>query len=223
MIKFKFHSVMRRLRTIGLAIFALSLGMSLSVFSSSNKSQNQGKFFTKQQSSPMRPVPLEVIQINTPQKRLQIDEGFLGSDDWFKNLELKIKNVFNEDIVFVVLDLNFPDTRTTGNIMSSSYNLGSKPDRETIEKKQEVTFLKPGEETTFTLSEAAYEDLIKFLQKRQPLSTIHKMEINFKFVHFKNGLAWDTGQYLKPSPDNPKLYIPVDDPKPPNGINIPKN
>jgi hypothetical protein len=134
MITFKFRSVMRTFRTIGLAIFALSLGMGLSVFSSS-KSQEQGKFFTKQQASPMRPVPLEVSQINTPQKRVRIDEGFLGSEDWFKNAELKIKNVSGEDIVYVELNLNFPDTRSTGNMVSVVFNLGSKPDKETIEKK----------------------------------------------------------------------------------------
>lgn len=222
MIKFKFRSVvMRYVSTIGLAIFALSLGMSLSVISSST-SQNQGKFFTKHDPS-LYTSPLEVVQINTPKGKAQFHVGFLGSDDWFKNLELKFKNVSKEDIVFVVLDLSFPDTLATGNIMSSRYNLGTRPDRETIEKKQEVTFLKPGEETTFTLNEVDYEDLIKFLQKRQPLSTIHKMAINFKFVHFKNGLAWDTGQYLKPSPDNPKRYDPIDNPKPLNGKNPSKN
>jgi hypothetical protein len=221
MINLKPRSALSVMYTVGLGIFALSLGMGLSVFSSST-SQNQGKFFIKDDPS-LYTRPLEVIQINTAKGKAQFHEGFLGSDDWFKNLELKIKNVFGEDIVFLVIELSFPDTLATGNKMVSRYNLGIRPDRETIEKKQEVTFLKPGEETTFTLKEADYEDLIKFLQKRQPLSTIHTMEINFKFVHFKNGLAWDTGQYLKPSPGNPNRYDPIDNPKPPNGKNLSKN
>jgi hypothetical protein len=48
------------------------------------------------------------------------------------------------------------------------------------------------------------------------------MEINFQFVHFKEGLAWSAGQYYKQSPDNPKRYILVENPKLPNASNQPK-
>jgi hypothetical protein len=218
MAKFSSHSPLLMLRSVGLGIFALSLGMGLSVLTHS-KSQTQGKFFTKQESNAFYKVPLEATQITSPKGRLQFNEGFLGSDDWFKYTEFKIKNVSNEDIVYVELNLNFPDAQK----LSFVFNLGNLPSKETIEKKQETTFLKPGEETTFKIDDAVYERLTKALQKRQPLSTIHKMEINFKFVHFKNGYAWNSGgEYLKQNPNNPRHYVPVEAPKPPDNKNISK-
>ncbi len=201
---------------VGASIFALSLGVNLSVLSSS-KSQNQGKFFIRQKES-ILPMPLQVLEIHTPQGKRQFSEGFLGSDDWFKNTEFKIKNVSDDDIVFVMFYLGFPDTEATGNMLAVGFNFGKKLDTETTEKQQVITFLKPEQETIFKIDEAIYERVINSLQKRQPISTIHKLEINFRFVQFKNGVVWSGGQYFKPNPDNPRRYDPIGYIKPPNSI-----
>lgn len=219
MAKLKSRSVLSKLGSVGLGIFAISLGMGLSVVSHSN-SQNQGKFFSKQEPNRFFTIPLEATQIISNKGRVQFNEGFLASDDWFKNAEFKIKNVSDEDIVYVELNLNFPDTKTTGNMLSFVFNLGSLPSKETIDKKQETTILKPGEETSFKIDDSVYGHLTKNLQKRQSLSTIHKLEINFGFVHFKNGIAWrSSGQYLKQNPNNPREYVPIEAPKPSNSTN----
>jgi hypothetical protein len=201
---------------VGAAILALSLGGNISVLSFS-KSQNHGKFFISQKES-ILPMPLQVLEICTPQGKRQYSEDFLGSDDWFKNTEFKIKNVSDEDIVFVMFYLGFPDTEATGNMLAVGFNLGKKLDAEITEKQQVITFLKPEQEIIFKIDEAVYERVINSLQKRQPISTIHKLEINFRFVQFKNEVVWSAGQYFKPNPDNPRRYDPIGYMKRPNSI-----
>jgi hypothetical protein len=94
--------------------------------------------------------PLKIINIKSAGKSLSLGEKFSGGDDWLKAAQLTLKNVSTKDIVFIEIDFEFPDTKSSGNEMSFPFRLGSRPG--TINSNPPVV-LKGDAEITLNLDE----------------------------------------------------------------------
>jgi hypothetical protein len=60
-----------------------------------------------------------------------------------------------------------------------------------------------------------YGSLKKFLEIKQPISSIRKMMIRVYLVFFEDGTKWDLGNYYTPDQDRPTGFRMID---PPPGI-----
>jgi hypothetical protein len=163
--------------------------------------QERSRRFDKSESYSNEPLQITDIKLGT--KRVRLGEDFGGTDDWLKTAELTLKNVSGKDIVFVEVDLNFPETKSSGNEMSFPIRLGTRPgpaDSPTI-------VLPHNHEATLALDEKHYQRLVQFIEHRHPISFVGRVVVNVGFVIFADGTAWSGGSFFRRDPNNPNRYI----------------
>ncbi len=71
--------------------------------------------------------PLQIVDIKAANKTIRLGESFNSNNDWLKGLNLKVKNTSEKDIIYVEIDLNFPETQSSGYEMSFPLKLGHRP------------------------------------------------------------------------------------------------
>jgi hypothetical protein len=149
--------------------------------------------------------PLRIVEVIAGNKSVKLGEKFHGDDDWIKNASIRVKNVSDKPIIYIEIDFNFPETKTSGNEMSYRLKLGHRPG---AHDKNQPLQLKNGDETVLTLDGERYDQLVKFLEKRHPISGIRKATIRIGFVIFADGTGWSGGLFHRRDPNNPNRYIP---------------
>src|SRR5882762_5273698 len=87
--------------------------------------QQPKKSIEKRDSYPNE--PLKITAIKAANKSVDLGEQFRGDDDWLKAAQFTVRNISEKDIVFIEIDLNFPETKSSGNEMSFPIRLGSRP------------------------------------------------------------------------------------------------
>ena len=194
-------------RTIGLGIFAVFLGMCVAGAGSTwykKISQSKKKI---EQFKGTHSEPVELIEIrNKDDKPLALSKQFAGEDEWLKGLEFKVKNVFTKDIIYIELYLDFPETRTTGNMMSYPLHFGKLPLTNEIE---DVPVLKPDEETKVKVDEQIYSRLSQFLGMRHSVASLTLLRVGIGLVVFSDHTGWQAGNYYVQDPANPRHFINV--------------
>ena len=134
-------------------------------------------------------------------------EGFDSDPEWVKDLSFNLKNSSDKSIVYLKVNINFPETRSTGNLMSYGINFGARPGLQS--KFNTPLSLKPGETLEIALDKEK-EKLYKFLSGRQPIESIKKVELEIGYIIFEDKTAWTAGTFLRQDPANPSRYNPVD-------------
>src|SRR3977135_4180462 len=86
--------------------------------------QDPGKGIEKLESYPNEPI--KITSIKAANRSVRLGEQFAAADDWLKTAELTVKNTSGKDIVFVEIELNFPETKSSGDEMSFPLCLGSR-------------------------------------------------------------------------------------------------
>ena len=149
---------------------------------------------------------VRISKIKTGEIERQLKEEFEESDDWPKRLSIEIESVATKPIVYIELNLNFPETRATGNLMSFPIRLGVRPDLN-IPRDNKPLRLMPAEKTTILIADQ-YDNLAQFVERRNPVRSINKIQLEVGFIIFEDGTAW-AGEFLKPDPSKPGRYIPA--------------
>jgi hypothetical protein len=152
-----------------------------------------------------RNEPLKITSMKAANRKVRFGEKITGEDDWLKSAELTIKNVSGKDIVFVEVDLNFPETKTSGDEMSFPLRFGSPPGLPT---GSPAMILRIDDEATLGLQGKRYEELVRFVEHRHSISTIGKVVVDVQLVIFADGTAWSRGTFRRRDPNNPNSYIP---------------
>jgi hypothetical protein len=147
--------------------------------------------------------------LKVAQRDLKLDEDFDAESEWVKNLSFKLENTSDKRIVFLRVNVNFPETRLTGDLMSYPINFGRRPGSK-IKTKNPPMLLKPGETLEISLEEEK-DRIYKFVNERQPIETIQKVELEIGFIIFEDKTAWSAGTFKQQDPDNPDRYIPIKD------------
>jgi len=179
--------------------------------------QNQERVF--ETATSFRSGPIELLRINRniesidKGKAIKIGEKFNGGEDWLRGTTFKLKNHANRQIIYLDLEINFPETTSSGDEMSFSIVLGRRPNAKNQTK--EPLLLDPGEEMSVTVDDLTYEKLERFLQPRHNTSSLSRARLNIGFVIFNDGIAWGAGNYYRQNPNNPNHYINIGE-KPPN-------
>jgi len=157
--------------------------------------------------------PVEIIMPQIKGIAVKLGEAFEEETDWLKQVTFKVKNKSDKPITFFHVDLDFPETKATGNIMMHQLLIGQHPDaRSTL--KNPPLFLKPNESIEISL-EAEYSAIKRLIELRQtPVENISKLVIRLGDVTFADGTVYSGGNIFKrnPDPNSPRKWVQVDVP-----------
>lgn len=193
---------------LGLVMIAVFLGwlISFSVRSSGINVYAQSEKKTIKLADTIKPQ-LKFTEIKVGQQNQKFDESFNADPDWVKNLSFKLESISNKPIVFLQVNVNFPETRSSGNLMSYGLTFGQRPGIK-LNQQNNVMLLKAGETLEVNLDKEK-DKIYKFVNERQPIESIQKVELEIGFIIFEDKTAWTAGGFLRQDPDNPRKYNPI--------------
>jgi len=166
--------------------------------------QGQIKTLEKHENYPNE--PLNFVEIKAANKSVRLGEGFSAGENWLQNASFRVKNVSNKEIVYIEIDINFPETKSSGNEMSYRLKFGHRP---AAHDSNRALSFKSDSEMILGLTAENYDRLVKFVEERQQFSTLSNATIRIGFVIFADGTAWGGGLFHRQDPNNPNRYIPV--------------
>jgi len=170
-------------------------------------------------NEPLEFSDLRVHNVETPSGKPFIASALphLGKgqpEDWLDALHYTLKNTTDKRMTFILTELQFPETMSTGPLMV--YNrLGIgippfKPMPPEYESNKPLS-LDPGDTVTFQLSPAQLEAIKGFIGLRNfRLADLSKATIKITYVIFDDGTKWDMGHYFRPNPSAPHVWERID-------------
>jgi hypothetical protein len=200
------HKILHAFRSLSLQIaaFALTFGYLLWCLSIGSVTAVQnGKVFKQRDVNAKDPV--KIVSLAAANKPLKLDESFDGGDDWLRGTQLRLRNVANKEIIYLELQFNFPETKSSGNEMSYRAELGNMPGARITNAP---LVFKPGEEISFSFRDEEYQNLVKFVGTRTKIANLNKADLKIGFVVFADSTAWGTGLWFKPNPNRKGSWIP---------------
>lgn len=168
-------------------------------------SQTEEKLLEKDPASVKDPA--NITNIKATKKSVEFGKKFDGDKDWLKGLELRLKNVSDKEIVYLRVDLNFPETKYTGGEMSFRMDFGRKPGW--TNTPQTTISIAPGETVDLILDEQRYENLTRFVNNGHHIASINKAHVRVGFIAFADGTAWSAGVFYRQDPNNPRQWNPI--------------
>lgn len=187
------------------SIIGCLLGLGINASITSVNAQDDKKIV---QLAYSRDPQLKISEIKLGQQPVKFGELFDTDLDWIKNLAFKLENISDKPIVFLQVNVNFPETRSNGNLMSYGLTFGQRPDSK-FSTDKEPMLLKPGETLEISLDKEK-DRIYKFVNERQPIETIHNVELEIGFIIFEDKTAWTAGTFLHQDSDNPDKYNPIE-------------
>jgi len=150
----------------------------------------------------------EVVQfseIKVSQKSVEFGKTFDDDDDeWAGKIFLKAKNISEKPIVYLAVNINFPETRATGSMMSFPVMLGQLPGSKFRQFHDPIS-LPPGESLEIPVRQN-YAQMKSFVEERMPFRNIGKVELEIGFVVFADKTAWAAGGFKRQNANNPDRY-----------------
>ena len=163
------------------------------------------KIFRQRDFNAMDPV--KFVNLSAANKPVSLGEKFNGGPDWLRSTQIRLKNVSSKDIVYIGLEFNFPETKSSGLEMSYRAQLGNMPE---LPVAFTPLSLKPQEEALFSFSDEEYQGLVNFIAHRNLIvSRLNETDLKIGFVVFSDSTAWGTGIWFKPNPDKRNSWIPI--------------
>ena len=203
----KYSSILRLTWSIAyviLAIFVIRGSIDTSRFWAAHASTQDPRKSIEEAFSVEPQIRLSKAMVGNVERRLK--EEFDESDDWPRRLSLEVQSLATKPIVYLEINLNFPDTRATGSLMSYPVKLGIRPDLN-VPRENAPLRLMPQEKKIISVRNQ-YESLKQFIVRRHPMSDIRKIQVEIGFIIFDDGTAW-AGEYLKADPSKPGRYVPT--------------
>lgn len=191
--------------TTGVALLGclIDLGSETSLFDAHAQSDKK----TVKLAKTIRPQ-LKLTNLKVAQQDIKFGESFDAEADWVKNLSFKLENISDKKILYIRVNVNFPETRLTGYMMSYQVSFGQRPDSK-LKQINPPMLLKPGEILEVSLDKEK-DRIYNFVGERQPIELIREVELEMGFILFEDRTAWSVGSFMRQDPDNPDRYIPIE-------------
>jgi hypothetical protein len=136
--------------------------------------------------------PLRINRFTSAGRSIGLGEKFSAPEDWLKTLSFDLTNLSDQSITHLELALEFPETGNTGQIMLYSAKFGDKT------STNAPVLIAGSSSGSVVLSEKEYLALKRFVESRQPLSTISQVIVRIQLVKFSDGSAWFAGNMYVP-------------------------
>lgn len=194
---------------LGLVTIAVILGylIGLGVENSVKSVQAQSEKKIIELADTIKPQ-LKFTEVKVGQQDRKFDESFNAEAEWVKNLSFKLESISDKPIVFLQVNVNFPETRSTGNLMSYGVSFGQRPGLN-LKQHNKPMLLMPGKTVEVSLDKEK-DRIYKFVNERQPIESIQKVELEIGFIIFEDKTAWTAGTFLRQDPNNPNRYNPIE-------------
>lgn len=188
--------------------FALLLAAAGMVFLvkgfSAGAGQAQGKLVDQQR---FENEPAEVVEVKAKGKPVKMGKRFDDDDEWIKGVAWTVKNTSPKPITYMAVSLDFPETKSTGNVMTFTLRYGQNLRAPVL--SGEPIHLMPGDTMSVALSDLKYEELQKFIELRHPVKSLREVSLRIFEVRFEDGTVWSGGSFFRPDPNNPRKLIPA--------------
>lgn len=142
------------------------------------------------------------------QQDIRFGENFDTEPDWIKNLSFKLESISGKRIVFLNVNITFPESRLTGSTLSYRVDFGQRPGSPPPVNSRPM-LLEPGETLNVSLDEEK-DKISRFVGERLPFESIHEVELETYFVIFDDKTGWFAGTFVRQSPADPKKYNPIE-------------
>jgi hypothetical protein len=161
------------------------------------------KYIGKYRVYPNEPVVIDSVKIKG--NLVNINSKIKSDEGWLQGLSFKVRNISNKNIVYLSLELLFPETKTDKPVLAFPLRYGKKP----TEPNQAATLnsLAPNQETEFIISGSQYENLKRFIELRTPIANINAANIDVIFVMFSDDTGWATGSFMHRKPDDSAQWV----------------
>src|SRR5438128_2711026 len=109
----------------------------------------------------------EMVTISEPRvgdRLLSFDQSFSEGSDWIGRTHFKLENVSSKSIVYLRVNIWFPETTATGNVMVFSLVFGRRPGSK-VPSKEPLLTLTPKQTLDVDLA-SKYADISRFLNDR---------------------------------------------------------
>ena len=140
-----------------------------------------------------------------------------ADDDWLTQVQVTFLNMTNRTVTGVLVHVDFPDTEgPQHHRMGYQFRVGETPERATYTREKlpgNVTqhpplHAQPRGEVSIAFG-PEYPAMKKFIDQRQPMTTVHSVWVRILQVYFSDGTRWN-GEYQRPDPNDQAGYIAAD-------------
>ena len=215
MARLKVRSVIQILVLFAVCVASAMIGFALRNYNAGAHNPNQP--LALQQSDekvieitefPKKPFEvgdLSVKEVNIlPGQKLNVTT-LAESDGWLDDLKFTIKNKWDKQIIYIKIDLEFPETFAAGRpLMKGKLDVGVHPQATGNAKRfGKPIALNPGETFTYTLSKQWLTEIKKFLEQDGfQLANLNKASIRISNIFFNDGTVWVEGNWFRHNPNN---------------------
>jgi hypothetical protein len=135
-----------------------------------------------------------------------LDENFTENSDWLSRTSFQIVNVSGKPMIYLKINVRFPETIESGSEMVYSISFGRRPG---LRFQNAPPFLfKPNDALDVPLG-AKYSDISAFVSSRRAIESMNKIQLEVSYIAFDDGSAWSVGTFMVPDPNDPGRYIDV--------------
>jgi hypothetical protein len=153
-----------------------------------------------EQARPERNHPVELAEIKVQGKAVNIKERFLEDSEWIKKTEFKLKNKYTKTITYIQVNIDIPETLSSGIMMQQQLSFGRHPFYGELTDPQPLS-LQPNESLDVALA-SEFDSIKKMVERRHaPIGSISKILIRLKDVGFDDGTVYAAGAFFKKNPD----------------------
>ena len=198
-------SVQNILGSMAYLVFAIAV-VGVSILQPASVEAQQGQRKSVAEAFARNPQ-LKISKLRIGAEPKEFKEEFDEADDWTRRLSFEIESLAAKPITFVQIDLKFPDTLSTGNIMVYPIRLGNRPGASPV-ASENTLYLQRGDKMKIDVANK-YNELEKFIRVRHSMKDIRNVELAVGFIVFEDGTAWAAGDFLQPDPNNPRRYLNV--------------
>lgn len=149
---------------------------------------------------------VKIKEVKVGEKSRKFDENFKEDSDWLGNTLFQVENVSSKPIIYLRVNIWFPETEASGPVMVYPITFGQRPGSK-LQKGDPLLFM-PKETLDVSLA-AKYDEISRFLIERRSIESIQKIRLEVSFIVFDDSTAWSVGTFMTRDPDNSDRYIPV--------------
>lgn len=164
-----------------------------------------------EQARPNLKDPIELVEVKIQGKAVRIKEKFLEDGEWIKKTVFKLKNKYSKTISYIQVNIDFPETATSGIMMQQQLSLGRHPVYGKPTHPQPLT-LRPNESLDVSLA-PEFDSIKRMIERRHsPIGSISKILIRLQDVGFDDGTIYAAGALFKANPDvnSPNKWIKIE-------------
>jgi hypothetical protein len=151
--------------------------------------------------------PVNIISIKTDSRKINFDEPFAKTSEWYKGLEIKVENVSNKPISYLALDLVFRRPKNLEAVLpEDKLPFGEIIRYGDMENPSDVK-IAPKDTVVIALDKPRYETLKANLLALGYPKNFKGVEIEVKEVLFTDNTLWNRGAWYKQDAKNSNNFF----------------